>query len=257
MDEQQLLRYSRQLLLPEIGIDGQARLQAGHVLVVGVGGLGSAVALYLASAGVGQLTLCDGDQVELSNLQRQVLHRESRLGVNKAVSAQDELATINPECRVTAIATFADDEQLDDMAKVASVVVDASDNLKTRQAINRACVRWETPLVSGAAIQWVGQLSVFDVRQPDSPCYACFVPEQTSLPTQTCSDTGVLGSLTGTIGSLQATEVIRLLCHDRSPLVGRVLLYDALQVNWQDLAIQKNPRCSVCQGADGPKESQR
>ncbi|MGA1207190.1 MAG: HesA/MoeB/ThiF family protein [Litorivicinaceae bacterium] len=247
MNEQQLLRYSRQLLLSDIGVEGQARMLAGHVLVIGVGGLGSAVALYLASAGVGRLTLCDGDHVDLSNLQRQVLHRESRLGMNKAASAREELATINPDCHVTAMTTFADDAHLDEWVKVASVVVDASDNFDTRQAVNRACVRWRKPLVSGAAIAWVGQLSVFDVRQPDSPCYACFMSEQTETPTQTCSDTGVLGPLTGTIGSMQATEVIRLLCHERSALVGRVLLYDALHVGWQDLVIQKNPSCAVCQ----------
>jgi molybdopterin-synthase adenylyltransferase len=250
MDDQQLLRYSRHVLLNDFGIAGQERLMGSHVLIIGAGGLGCAVAMYLASAGIGQLTVCDGDQVEMSNLQRQVLHRASRIGMNKALSAQQELADLNPECQVTAIPEYVDGALLDRLVQSAMVVVEASDHLATRHAVNRACVRWKTPLVSGAAIQWVGQLAVFDARQPDSPCYACFVSEQTESPDLSCSETGIVASVTGTIGTMQATEVLRLLVHDRSALCGRMLLYDAINASWQDLMIPKKPTCSVCQPAD-------
>lgn len=250
MDDQQLLRYSRHLLLDDFGVTGQERLMRSHVLIIGAGGLGCPVAMYLAGAGIGQLTLCDGDQVEMSNLPRQVLHRASRIGMNKALSAQQELAALNPDCQVTAVPTYVDGALLDQLVQSAMVVVEASDHLPTRHAVNRACVRWKTPLVSGAAIQWVGQVAVFDARQPDSPCYACFVSEQTESPDLTCSEAGIVASVTGTIGTMQATEVLRLLVHERSALRGRMLLYDAVNASWQDLMIPKNPTCSVCQLGD-------
>jgi len=246
LNDQQLLRYSRHILLEGFDTSGQERLLQSHVLVVGVGGLGSPVASYLAASGIGRLTLCDFDTVELSNLQRQMIHRESRVGMNKALSAQIEIGLINPDCQVTPVTSRIEDSQLHELVGRVDVVVDASDNLQTRHAINRACVAWAKPLVSGTAINYVGQIAVFDMRDRSSACYACFVPQDTPVMQDQCSTSGVLAPLTGTIGSMQATEVLRLLISGRSHLNSRVLLYDARDAEWSSLLISKSSQCTAC-----------
>lgn len=251
MDDTQLLRYSRHILLQQIDVEGQERILAGRVLIVGAGGLGSPVAMYLASAGVGRITICDGDTVDLTNLQRQILHREDRIGMNKAASARIAMAEINPDCRVTAVERRVGPEELAALVAEADVAVEASDNFATRHALNRACVAAGTPLVSGAAIRFAGQLAVFDPRQEASPCYACLFPEDAAIPEDRCATMGVLAPLTGTIGSMQATEVLHLLFAGQSALTGRLLLYDAMSAEWQDMTIPRNPACKVCGGAHG------
>lgn len=246
MNDQELLRYSRHILLTEIGVEGQERILDSHVLIIGAGGLGSPVATYLASAGVGRLTICDDDDVDLTNLQRQILHREDRIGVNKAESARTELATINPNCEVQAIAARVGEPELSALVEAADIVVEASDNFETRHAVNRVCVAKRKPLISGAAIRFVGQISVFDVRNERSPCYACFLPEAATTEEERCATMGVLAPLTGTIGSMQATEALHLMVAGESDLMGRVLLYDALSAEWQSVTIPRNPTCSVC-----------
>ena len=246
MNDQQLLRYSRQIVLDGFDTDGQEQLLSSHVMVVGMGGLGSPVASYLASAGVGQLTVCDFDEVELSNLQRQTLHRDSRIGMNKALSAKIELEAINNDCRITPVTDRIDAGVLDQLIAGVDVVVDASDNFETRHAINRACIKYLKPLVSGTAINYVGQIAVFDLRDQGAPCYACFVPEDTPKTADHCSGSGVLASLTGTIGSMQATEVINLIVSGSSRLSGRALLYDARESEWSAVSIGKREACSAC-----------
>ncbi|MDJ0639596.1 MAG: HesA/MoeB/ThiF family protein [Paracoccaceae bacterium] len=246
MKDKDLLRYSRHILLNEFGIEGQEKILAGRVLIVGAGGLGSPAAMYLASAGVGHLTICDGDEVDLTNLQRQVLHRETRLGVNKAASARIELEGINPNCHVRAVEARVGPEELGELVADADIVLEASDNFATRHAVNRACVAAGKPLISGAAIRFVGQLSVFDSRKPASPCYACFLPEDADTEEERCATMGVLAPLTGTIGSMQATEALHMLVFGESELEGRVLLYDALSSEWQSIPVQRNPSCAVC-----------
>jgi molybdopterin/thiamine biosynthesis adenylyltransferase len=246
MDDQQLLRYSRHIVLDGFDTVGQERLLNSHVLVVGMGGLGSPVATYLASAGVGQMTICDFDEVELSNLQRQILHRDTRLGVNKALSAKIELETINPDCRINPVVDRVESTTLNQLVASVDVVVDASDNFETRHAVNRACVKYLTPLVSGTAINYVGQLAVFDLRNENTPCYACFVPDNTPDGVDQCSTSGVLASLTGTIGTMQATEVINLLVAGSSRLNGRVVLYDARESDLSSMPIKKRGECAIC-----------
>ena len=246
MNDQQLLRYSRQIVLDGFDTDGQEQLLSSHVLVVGMGGLGSPVASYLASAGVGQLTVCDFDEVELSNLQRQTLHRDSRIGMNKALSAKIELEAINNDCRITPVTDRIDAGVLDQLIAGVDVIVDASDNFETRHAINRACIKYLKPLVSGTAINYVGQIAVFDLRDQGAPCYACFVPEDIPKTVDHCSGSGVLASLTGTIGSMQATEVINLIVSGSSRLSGRALLYDARESEWSTVSIGKRESCSAC-----------
>jgi molybdopterin/thiamine biosynthesis adenylyltransferase len=246
MDDQQLLRYSRHIVLDGFDTVGQERLLSSHVLIVGMGGLGSPVATYLASAGVGQMTICDFDEVELSNLQRQILHRDTRLGVNKALSAKIELETINPDCRINPVVDRIESTTLNQLVASVDVVVDASDNFETRHAVNRACVKSSTPLVSGTAINYVGQIAVFDLRDEHAPCYACFVPENTPGGVDQCSTSGVLGSLTGTIGTMQATEVINLLVAGRSRMNGRAVLYDARESELSSIPIKKRGECATC-----------
>jgi molybdopterin/thiamine biosynthesis adenylyltransferase len=228
MDDRQLLRYSR------------------HILIVGMGGLGSPVATYLASAGVGQMTICDFDEVELSNLQRQILHRETRIGMNKALSAKIELEEINPDCRINPVVERIEPVVLDQLVASVDVVVDASDNFETRHAVNRACILHSKPLVSGTAINYVGQLAVFDLRNENTPCYACFVPENTPNGVDQCSTSGVLASLTGTIGTMQATEVINLLVAGSSRMNGRAVLYDARESELSSMPIKKRSECAIC-----------
>ncbi len=246
MDDRQLMRYSRHIMLPQIDLDGQEKLLAGHVLLIGAGGLGSPACLYLASAGVGRLTICDGDVVDLTNLQRQIVHRESTIGINKAESAHRALAEINPDCKVTAIQQRVDEAQLMELVGSADVVVDACDNFATRYAVNRACVALRKPLVSGAAIRFSGQLAVFDLRQGDSPCYHCLFPELGPEETESCALMGVFAPLTGMIGSLQAGEAIRLLAGKPSPMAGSLVLFDANGMDWQKVKLSKDPTCKVC-----------
>ncbi len=245
MDDPQLLRYSRQILLPQIGIEGQQRLLAARVLIIGVGGLGSPVAMYLAASGVGHLVLVDHDKVELSNLQRQIVHTTDRIGVAKVVSAQQMLQALNPEVLVTAIAGQLDPEALVEQVQLADAVVDCSDNFATRFALNRVCVANKTPLISGAAIRLEGQVAVFRSDRADSPCYRCLYKDMDELG-ESCSQTGVLAPLVGIIGSIQATETIKVLLDIGETLAGRLLLLDAFGMEWRSIKLRKDPDCPVC-----------
>ncbi len=245
MNDAQLLRYSRQIMLPEVDIDGQERLLAARVLILGLGGLGSPVAVYLAAAGVGQLVLADFDRVDLSNLQRQIVHRHADIGRAKVESARDGLLAINPEIEVIALNGVLEGEALEQQVKLADAVVDCTDNFAIRYALNAACVRQKTPLISGAAIRLEGQVAVYDLRDPDSPCYRCLYPQgdDTQL---TCSESGVLAPLVGMIGSTQALETLKVLAGFGKPLVGRVLLLDAKNMEWRALRLRRDPHCPEC-----------
>lgn len=246
MDDGQLLRYSRHVLLPQMGVEGQERLLKGHALIVGAGGLGSPASMYLASAGVGTLTLCDGDTVDLTNLQRQIVHRSASVGRPKVLSAQATLAELNPEVRVEAVAHRLAGDELRARVAQADVVLDASDNFPTRHAVNRACFETGTPLVSGAGIRFDGQISVFDPREQGSPCYACLFPEGGELEEVRCAVMGVFSPLVGIIGAMQAAEAIKLLAGIGRPLTGRLLLLDALSMEWRSIGISRDPGCPVC-----------
>ncbi|MFZ5555202.1 MAG: HesA/MoeB/ThiF family protein [Pseudomonadota bacterium] len=246
MNDEQLLRYSRHILLPELGIEGQERILAGHALVVGAGGLGSPVALYLASAGVGRLTLCDGDTVDLTNLQRQIVHRVDAVGMLKVESARRTLATINAEVRVEALAERLDEAAISALVRDADVVLDCSDNFPTRHAVNRACVAHRKPLVSGAGVRFDGQVTVFDPRRADSPCYHCLFQEDGDLEETRCAVMGVFAPLVGIIGTVQAAEALKLLAGIGEPLAGRLLILDALSMEWRSIRVPRDPRCAVC-----------
>lgn len=241
----ELLRYSRQIMLPQVDVAGQLAITNGRVLVVGVGGLGSPVALYLAAAGVGSLVLMDFDQVELSNLQRQIAHTQASIGINKALSAVSAIQQLNSNTQVTPITDPADETNLIALVRDADVVVDCSDNFATRQLVNRACWLEKTPLVSGAAIRFEGQLAVFDPRSESSPCYQCLFPE---VPDEqlTCSQSGVLSPVVGVIGSLQAVETLKLLGSFGEPSIGRLQVYDALTCVWKSLSFPRDPSCPCC-----------
>jgi len=243
MDDAQLLRYNHQILLSQIGVAGQKRLLKSKVLIVGLGGLGSPAALYLAAAGVGHLCLCDFDSVELSNLQRQLLHNTQDLGKSKVESAKESLLKRNPLTKITTFPQPGNEETLREIITEVAVVLDCSDNLATRLAINRACVHTATPLVSGAAIRLEGQIAVF--RSPDSPCYQCLYSRR-NMPTETCVQTGILAPVAGIIGSLQALETIKLLVGIGETLTGKLLLLDALKMEWYPIQLAKNPHCPVC-----------
>ncbi len=245
MNDDQLLRYSRQILLPQVGIEGQERLRAARVLIVGMGGLGSPVALYLAASGVGHLVIVDHDLVELSNLQRQIVHTSDRIGQPKVVSAQQTLQGINPETVITALHLRLDVDALTEQVAQADAVVDATDNFATRFALNRVCVAQKTPLISGAAIRMEGQVAVFRPDLPDSPCYRCLYKDMDELG-ETCSQTGVLAPVVGIIGSIQATETIKVLLNMGETLTGRLLLLDAYTMEWRSLRLHKDPQCPVC-----------
>ncbi|OFZ66594.1 MAG: molybdopterin biosynthesis protein MoeB [Betaproteobacteria bacterium RBG_16_56_24] len=249
MDDQQLLRYGRHILLNEIGIEGQQRLLDARVLIIGLGGLGSPVALYLAVSGVGQLTLCDHDTVDLSNLQRQIIHRTSSVGQPKVASAQAALRDINPEVECVALPVRADESQLRELVAQADVVVDCSDNFVTRYAVNRACLARRKPLVSGAAIQFDGQVSVFDFRRKDAPCYNCLFPEDSQAAELRCATTGVFAPLVGIIGSLQAAETLKLLMGMERGLGGKLLTVNALDMNIMRSTLSKDPACRACGGS--------
>lgn len=245
MNDAQLLRYSRQILLPDVDIDGQEKLLQSRVLIVGLGGLGSPVAMYLAAAGVGYLVLVDDDNVELSNLQRQIIHNTAMVGQSKVNSAVSALHALNPEVEIIALNKRLSEKELKEQVLQVDAVVDCSDNFNTRFAINKACVENCTPLISGAAIRLEGQIAVFDSRLEQSPCYRCLY-EETIEETLNCATTGVLAPLVGVIGSMQALETIKVLCGFGEPLVGRLQCYDARYGQWRELKLKKDKDCPVC-----------
>lgn len=246
MNDDQLLRYSRHILLDEIGIEGQQRILQSHALIIGAGGLGSPVALYLASAGVGTITLVDHDTVDMTNLQRQIAHSMDRVGQPKTHSAQVAMHAINPEVQVIALPVRADAALLDQRVAMADVVLDCSDNFQTRQAVNAACVVHRKPLVWGAAIRFDGQISVYDPRREDAPCYACVFPPQAAFEETRCATLGVLAPLVGIIGTMQAAEALKILSGAGSTLAGRLLMLDGLHMQWSDIGIARDSGCSVC-----------
>lgn len=246
MNDDQLLRYSRHILLQEIGIEGQEKWLASSALVIGAGGLGSPAAMYLAAAGIGQITLADGDSVDLTNLQRQILHGTTSVGKPKVASGREALARINPDVRVVPLQRRVDAADLDALVAAASVVLDCSDNFITRHAVNRACVRHRKPLVSGAAVRFDGQVSVFDMRDKSCPCYHCLFPENADLEEIRCAVMGVFAPLTGIIGTVQAAEALKLLAGAGDTLKGRLLILDALAMQWRTVRLAKDPVCAVC-----------
>lgn len=249
MTDEQLLRYSRHILLNEIGIEGQAQIMASRALIVGAGGLGSPVALYLGSAGVGHITVVDHDSVDMTNLQRQIAHTLARVGQPKALSIQTAVAAINPDVQVTPIVARADAELLDTLVAQADVVLDCSDNFATRHAINAACVKHRTPLASGAAIRFDGQVCVYDPRDVSSPCYACVFPPDNSFEETRCATMGVFAPLVGIIGSLQAAEALKLLSGAGRPLTGRLLMLDGRAMEFTEVRVARQASCTVCGAA--------
>ncbi len=245
MNDQQLLRYSRQIMLPQIDIAGQQKLLSAKVLIVGAGGLGSPAAMYLAAAGVGQLTVYDDDQVELANLQRQIAHHTPDIGMDKVISTLNTLKNINPDVKVVAIKARLQGERLYSEVRDADVVLDCSDNFTTRFAVNRACVAAKTPLVSGAAIRFEGQISVFTPGEHDSPCYNCLYQGE-GEELQNCASNGVIAPITGIVGSIQAMEAMKLIMNIGEALVGRLLLLDGLTMEWQAMRFKKNLHCPTC-----------
>jgi molybdopterin/thiamine biosynthesis adenylyltransferase len=246
VNDEQLLRYSRHILLDEIGIEGQQRLLASHALVIGAGGLGSPVALYLGTAGVGRITIVDNDRVDLTNLQRQIAHNLARVGTPKAASAQASIAAINPDVQVAPLFERADAARLDALVRDADVVLDCSDNFKTRHAVNAACVVHARPLVSGAAIGFDGQISVYDTRRADAPCYACLFPPEATYEEVQCATMGVFAPLVGIIGTMQAAEALKLLAGIGTSLAGRLQMLDARTMEWNEIRLARQPHCSVC-----------
>ncbi|MFT7721790.1 MAG: molybdopterin-synthase adenylyltransferase MoeB [Roseateles sp.] len=248
MTDDDLLRYARHLMLDEIGIAGQQRLLDAHALVIGAGGLGSPVALYLASAGVGRITLVDPDTVSLANLQRQIAHDMGGLGQPKVESAAARMAALNPGVRVHALNLRADAALLDREVPGADVVIDCSDNFATRQLVNAACVRHRRPLVSGAALGFDGQVGVHDARSRQHPCYACLFPPTAGVEEADCATLGVFAPLVGIIGSVQAAEALKLLAGMGEPLAGRLLMLDGRRMRWSEIAVPRDPHCPVCGG---------
>jgi len=251
MNDDQLLRYARHILLDELGYEGQEKLLAAKVLIVGAGGLGAPAAFYLAAAGIGHLLLADDDVVEVSNLQRQILHTSERIGQYKAQSARATLHALNPSIHIQPITQRLSGNELEQAVTQADVVLDCCDNFATRHAINRACVRQRKPLVSGAAIRFAGQISVYDLRRTDAPCYHCLFPETDGAgdtEETTCATTGVLGPLVGMVGSVQAAEAIKLITGMGQPLTGRLLSVEALNMRWHEVRFAQDPDCPVCGG---------
>jgi adenylyltransferase/sulfurtransferase len=245
MNDDDLLRYSRHILLPQIGIEGQEKLHSGSVLIVGAGGLGCPAALYLGAAGVGRLAIADADVVDLTNLQRQIGHYSAAIGTNKAISLSGSIRAINPGVRIEALQERLQGKSLDMAVAGVDVVLDCSDNFATRHAVNRACVALRKPLVSGAALGFSGQLAVFDTRQPESPCYHCLFPETVEEGPR-CSEAGVLSPLVGVIGTLQAVEAVKLLTGSGRPAVGRLILYDAGGGEFREVRVPRDSACPVC-----------
>jgi adenylyltransferase/sulfurtransferase len=246
MDDRQLLRYSRHILLDELGVDAQARFAAAHALVVGAGGLGNPAAQFLASAGIGTVTLADADVVDFTNLQRQILFAMEDVGTPKVAAAARRIAAINPEVRVAQVATRVGDAELATLVAGADVVLDCTDNFATRHAINRACVAARKPLVSGAAIRFDGQLAVYDARDPASPCYHCLFGEGDDLEETRCATMGVFAPLVGIVGATQAAEALKLVAGVGRSLAGRLLLVDALHMEWREVRVPRDPACPVC-----------
>ena len=246
MDDDQLLRYSRHILLPEMGVEAQEKLLASHALIVGAGGLGSPAAIYLAAAGVGRITICDADSVDLTNLQRQIVHRTRSVGQPKVASAKATLAEINPTIEITALEARLEGERLRDIVSGCDIVLDCCDNFATRHGVNRACVEHAVPLVSGAAIRFDGQIAVFDLRAPESPCYACLFAEDAQSEEMRCAVMGVFAPLTGIIGTIQAGEAIKVLTDTGTSLSGRLLILDALTMEWRSMRLARDPACQVC-----------
>ena len=249
MNDDQLLRYSRHILLPEIGVEGQEALLDAKVLIVGAGGLGSPAAMYLAAAGVGSLVIADDDDVDLTNLQRQILHSAETVGRPKVESARISLQRLNPLARVVPLQVRLDGDALDEQVAAADVVLDCCDNFATRHAVNRACVKLRKPLVSGAAIRFDGQVSVFDLRRPEAACYHCLFPEGEDIEEVRCAVMGVFAPIVGLIGTTQAAEALKLIVGCGTPLVGRLLLLDGLAMEWRSIGFGRDPGCAVCGGA--------
>jgi len=246
MNDEQLLRYSRHLLLEEIDVAGQEKLLASHAVIIGAGGLGSAAAPYLAAAGIGKLTLVDHDQVDLTNLQRQVMHSHKTIGQNKAVSGKQFLEQLNSTIELIAVEERASAELLNPLLPTAQIVLDCTDNYATRQLINLACVEHRLPLVSGAALRFDGQVNVFDIRSPESPCYACIFSPEEQFEETNCASMGVFAPLVGIIGSIQAAQALQLLIGFGDSLIGRMLLWNALTTQIDEIRLKRNPECSVC-----------
>ncbi len=249
MDDRQLLRYSRHLLLDDLGVEGQQKLLDSHALILGAGGLGSPVALYLASAGVGRITLVDDDTVDLTNLQRQIMHTEARVGMLKVESARTAINAINPDVQVTTVSRRADEALFRSLLSDADVAIDCSDNFAARQALNRACIGTRTPLVSGSAIGFDGQMTVFDPRDETSPCYACLFPPSQAVEEVRCATMGVFAPLVGIVGTLEATEALKLLSGMGSSMVGRLLLVDTRHTEFTDIRVHRQTNCEVCGAA--------
>ncbi len=247
MNDQQLLRYSRQIMLPQVDIEGQQKLLAAKVLIIGAGGLGSPAAIYLAAAGIGQITIYDDDQVDLSNLQRQIAHHTNDIGADKVISTQHTLKSLNPDTYVIANKQRLEGQQLQTEVKKADIVLDCCDNFKTRFAVNEACVMNKTPLVSGAAIRFEGHVSVFTPGIKDSPCYNCLYTDN-GEEMQNCATNGVIAPLTGIIGSIQAMEAMKLILDIGETLTGRLLLLDGLSMQWNEMKLRKNSNCPTCHG---------
>jgi molybdopterin-synthase adenylyltransferase len=245
LNDEQLLQYSRQIMLPDFGVEGQQALQRAHVAIIGIGGLGSPASMYLTAAGLGKLTLVDFDAVDRSNLQRQVVHSTEQLGINKTRSAKQALNKLNPDTAIDCVESKLEFKPLVELFEQCDCVIDASDNFDTRFQVNRACVTSRTPLVSAAAIQYEGHISVFDARRPDSACYACLYPEQGEDNTN-CSENGVLGPVVGIIGSMQALETIKLLCNLGEPAINRLHIFDARSLQWRTMKLKKDGNCPVC-----------
>ncbi len=247
MNDNQLLRYSRQIMLPQIDIEGQQKLLAASVLIVGAGGLGSPAAIYLAAAGVGNIAIYDNDVVDLSNLQRQIAHHTADIGIDKVISTRQTLKQLNPEVEIKAVKQRLEGDQLELEVMRADVVLDCSDNFSTRFAINNACVKHQTPLVSGAAIRFEGQVAVFTPGQNNSPCYNCLY-NSNGEELQNCATNGVIAPITGIVGSIQALEAMKLIMNVGEALTGRLLLLDGLTMEWNTMKLRKNPNCPTCGG---------
>ena len=253
MNELEQARYSRHILLPTMGEAGQQKLLDSSCLIIGAGGLGSPAAMYLAASGVGELTLVDFDRVELSNLQRQIVHQTNSVDRNKVDSARDTLAALNPTISIRTIPTALDGEDLRSEVERADVVVDASDNFETRFGLNEVCVQTLTPLVSGAAVRMEGQVTVFEPARPDSPCYRCLYPDD-SFEGEPCSLVGVLAPILGVIGSIQAAEALKILSGVSAPMTGRLLLLDGGSMEWHDVRLKRSRKCPVCAHRPWPEE---
>jgi molybdopterin/thiamine biosynthesis adenylyltransferase len=246
MNDHQLLRYSRHILLPQVEYAGQEKLINSHALIIGAGGLGSPVALYLAASGVGRLTICDFDTVDLTNLQRQIIHTTQSVGINKALSAQQTIDAVNPEVSVKTVQQKSTQAEMDALIHAADVVIDCSDNFATRYALNRLCFAQKKPLVSGAAVRFEGQITVFDFRNETSPCYHCLFPDTGDEQEQRCAENGVFSPLVGMIGTAQAAEALKCLMGIGQTLQGRLMLLDALTAEWRTIKLKRDPACTVC-----------